>query len=116
MTDFLPTTPFEWALFAWSFWYLYVLVTGFYRVHLKGELKGVMLVLALPAVVIGYFVDVFANFTLAAIIFLDVPHELLVTSRLQRYLKGDTSSWRYKIAKVICEKALDPFDPRGKHC
>jgi hypothetical protein len=102
-------------LYLWAFWLLYVMVMGFYRAHLAGRLRGLPLVMAAPFIALGWLVDMLANMTIAVIAFLDLPRELLVTSRLQRYIATDTG-WRYKLANAICSKLLDPFDPTGNHC
>lgn len=100
-----------------GFWYLYILVMGLYRAHLANRLTKFTTALALPALFIGYVVDIVSQYTIATIIFRDLPErgEYLVTDRLKRYLSQETGS-RYVKAKWICETLLDPFDPTGKHC
>ena len=104
--------------FLWGFWYLYILVMAFYRAHLQGKLKWYTYILASPALVIGFVVDVIAQYTVAVVYFWDLParKEHLVTDRLQRYLTYPQDSIRYRKAKFICENLLDYFDPSGKHC
>lgn len=94
---------------------MYVLVMGIYRAHLSHRLKGLVLVLSLPLVAIGYLMDVIANLTVASLLFLEPPRELLVTSRLQRYVALE-QGWRFRIADWICNHLLDVFDPSGNHC
>ena len=101
--------------FLWVFWAMYVLVMGIYRAHLSHRLKGLVLVLSLPFVAVGYLMDVFANVTIASVVFLELPRELLVTSRLQRYVALG-QGWRFTIADWICNHLLDVFDPSGNHC
>lgn len=49
-----------WAVgFLWAFWGMYVLVMGIYRAYLSRRLHGLVLVLSLPFVAIGYLMDVF---------------------------------------------------------
>ena len=88
---------------------------GVYRAHLAGRLNKFTLVLAFPVVILGYAMDILANWLIAPIIFLDLPRELLVTSRLIRYQTED-SGWRAKLSFYICEHLLDVFDPTGNHC
>src|SRR5574343_277739 len=97
-------------LFLWVFWGLYVLVMGVYRAHLNKELSKVGYAFGLPWVIIGYAVDIFAQFTIANILFLDLPRkgEWLVTTRLQRYLQ-DGKGWRYYKADWVCKHLLDIF-------
>lgn len=110
------TSILLWTIgFLWAFWGMYVLVMGIYRAHLSHRLKGLVLVLSLPFVAIGYLMDVFANMTVASIVFLEPPREWLVTDRLQRHMQKSTG-WRFWLAKYICDHLLDVFDPSGDHC
>jgi hypothetical protein len=103
------------SAYLWAFWGMYVLVMGLYRAHMNKRLTLFTFTLALPFLAIGYLMDVAANFLIATIIFLELPQEGLVTTRLARYLKSG-SGWRYERALLICTNLLDPFDPSGKHC
>lgn len=104
-------------LYLWLFWYAYILVMGLYRAKLQGRLFGVVQVLALPAIVIGYAMDILTQYTLATVFFFDLPAkgEHLVTARLQRYIARD-NGWRAVKAQWICNHLLDVFDPTGNHC
>ena len=101
--------------FLWLFWGFYVQVMGLYRVYLRKELKGLNAVLALPYVIVGLLLDVFANVFLGTFVFLELPKEFLVTSRLQRY-KTYKRGYKLRMATLICEGMLDVFDPTGDHC
>lgn len=104
-------------LYLIAFWNIYILVMGVYRAHLSGKLMGVPKYLSLPTVIIGYVMDILSNMTIACVIFLDFPEELLVTDRLKRYKASlPETAWRRVIAEWICESLLDPFDPSGDHC
>lgn len=102
--------------YLWMFWGFYVLVMGIYRAHLDNRLTKVTLCLGLPFVVVGYVIDVSVNLTVASIIFLEPPQELLVTSRFQRYVTRTPNTWRGRAATWVCENLLDVFDPTGNHC
>ena len=104
-------------LFLWAFWYAYIIVMGLYRAKLNNRLSTPAKLLGAPALLIGYVMDVFAQYTLATLIFREWPRrgEHLVTDRLQRYMAYPQGS-RYIKARWICENLLDPFDPTGKHC
>lgn len=102
-------------LYLWVFWSLFVMVMGFYRAKLDGRLKGVIYYLALPWYGLGLLMDFVGNVTLATVIFLDIPRETLVTTRLQRYVAGN-DGWRKSVAVYVCENLLDVFDPTGEHC
>lgn len=111
---FLTTALYTLA-FLWAFWAMYVIVMGIYRAHLAKRLTAVTLCLSAPFIVAGYFMDVIANLTVASLMFLEPPRELLVTSRLQRYVASG-QGWRFTIADWICNHLLDVFDPSGNHC
>lgn len=100
-----------------AFWYLYVLVMGFYRAHLDKQLTGIKFVLALPALILGYAVDLLTNWTIATVVFAEFPRTggELVTTRLSRYMNGPDCVHK-KWAYAICNSLLDSFDPTGKHC
>ena len=104
-------------IYAYGFWMLYVLIMGFYRAHLDRRLNGLTRGLALPTVVVGYAVDLVANYTFATLWFLELPWRPLelVTDRLTRYINGpDGRAKRHAV--WVCETLLDPFDPTNKHC
>ena len=110
------TSILLWAIgFLWAFWGMYALVMGIYRAHLSHRLKGLVLVLSLPFVAVGYLMDVFANLTIASLVFLEPPREWLVTDRLKRHMHK-SKGWRFLLAKYICDHLLDVFDPSGDHC
>ena len=99
----------------WTFWAVYVLVMGVYRAHLSGRLGTVALILGLPIVIVGILLDVLVNVFIATFLFLDLPREFLMTSRMIRYRNTD-KGWRAKVSQYICDNLLDIFDPSGNHC
>jgi len=105
------------AVYLYGFWLLYVLIMGFYRAWLAKRLTLVALILASPALVAGYLVDLLANWTLAALWFREWPRRPLelVTDRLTRYI-ATSSGWRRVHATWICATLLDYFDPHDRHC
>ena len=105
------------ALYLYAFWVAYIAVMGAYRAHLSGRLVGVQRALAVPLVAIGFALDIIAQYTLATVLFADLParREHLVTDRLQRYMRSP-ETWRGRVAQYICDNLLDPFDPSGDHC
>ncbi len=106
------------VLYLYVFFFMYVGIMGLYRAHLDKVLTKPGYVLGAPWLVIGYMLDIVANFTIFVVIFLELPRELLVTSRLKRHLSdvNNTDSWRWRVAHQICIKLLDYFDPRRQHC
>ena len=99
----------------WTFWAVYVLVMGVYRAHLSGRLGTVALILGLPIVIVGILLDALVNIFIATFIFMDLPREFLMTSRMIRYRNTETG-WRAKLSQLICDNLLDIFDPSGNHC
>ena len=98
----------------WILWAMYVFTMGIYKAKLNGKLHKFTFILALPIVIPAVILDFLVNMTIASVIFLDPPRELLVTKRLQRYAK--MSGWRKRLADAICSKTLDIFDPQENHC
>jgi hypothetical protein len=90
---------------------------GCYRAHLAGRLVRITKILAYPLVLIAVIVDIIFQYTVATVLFFDLPKtkEYLVTDRLQRYVAGK-NNWRRRIAVYICDNLLDIFDPTGDHC
>jgi hypothetical protein len=72
---------------------------------------------AYPFMVIGYALDVSLNI-FTSLLFLDVPHEVMFTGRMERYLFNPKYSGtrRQKMARWICANLLDPFTQFGQHC
>ena len=108
-----------WVLaYLYGFWLLYVLIMGFYRAYLKKRLTKPALVLASPALIVGYLVDLFANWTLATVWFMEFPKRPLelVTDRLSRYIGLQEDCWHKEHAVWVCKNLLDYFDPHDKHC
>lgn len=104
--------------FLYAFYGLYILVMGVYRAHLQKKLTRLNYVLCFPWVLVGYLFDVFANVVIMPFIFLELPRETLVTTRLKRHLRTpvDDRDWRYDLASLVCTKLLDIFDPYNAHC
>lgn len=124
-------------LYLWALWYAYILVMGLYRAHLAGRLTRFTYFLAIPALLIGYAMDVLANITIASAMFAELPRvriemrvvsrlglsmkvpaidvEWLVTDRLKRYIASE-AGWRADLATLVCTHLLDYFDPTGEHC
>jgi hypothetical protein len=100
-----------------SVWLLYVFysaVMHFKEARDSGVMGWPMKTLAYPALGAGLALDVSVNLTFCTVLFLELPKELLVTSRLSRLQKG--TGWRAKVAGWICVNLLDALDPSGCHC
>ena len=101
----------------WALWYLYVLLMGLYRAKLAHKLTKTAYLLSLPALIIGFVLDLVINWTVAAAWFRQWPQRPfeLVTDRLSRYMGAD-AGWQKVHAMWICTTLLDYFDPHDKHC
>jgi hypothetical protein len=73
-------------------------LTLFWKVHL------------LPLAVAGFVLDVAFNLSFGSAMFIELPRELLFTSRCKRhYRTTDVSHWRYRLARWW-RKNLNQFD------
>jgi hypothetical protein len=90
---------------------------GIYRAYLDKKLKWYHWCLLWWVVLIGFVVDVLANITIAVIVFRELPKELLVTTRLTRYINDTNAHIHNKMMALwICDNLLDLFDPTENHC
>jgi hypothetical protein len=69
---------------------------------------------AYPMAVIGIILDVLFNLA-GSIVLLDMPRELLFSTKLERLLHDRKDDWRDVFADKFAELFLDPFDSRGFH-
>lgn len=69
---------------------------------------------AYPMLWIGLLSDALFNFVIGTAVYIELPREILFTSRCNRHL-GD-SGWRGTVARWFCRNFMDPFDPAGRHC
>lgn len=95
-------------------WIFYLAVMNLKRVRDEGKLHGIAYALGLPILYVGLLLDVFVNWVLMTVVFLEFPKETLVTSRLKRHWKTAPNSWRGKFARKFSNIMLDEFDD-GDH-
>lgn len=91
----------------------YAAVMNIKRVRDMGKLNTMGKVLGYPTLFIGLILDAIVNIFVMTILFLEIPKELTVTSRLKRHHR-DSTGWRLSIVKFF-EPVLDPLDPSGDH-
>ena len=65
---------------------------------------------------IGGPLDALTNWIVATVYFADLPREFMLTQRLNRYCATQPTSWRGRVARVVCDEYLDKHDPDGDHC
>lgn len=99
----------------YEIWNHYVAVMHLKHLRDEGKLTKEQMPLAFASLGIGLFIDFLVNVLVCTILFLELPREILVTSRVTRH-KYHGKGWRQKLATWICEKLLDTIDPSGCHC
>ena len=80
----------------------------------KDTLDNQQKIIFFPIVLVGILCDVLFRWTVGVVILADVTPCWLFTDVLKRHVKEDT--WRGKIARFMCSKLLNKFDPSGEHC
>jgi hypothetical protein len=100
------------AVVTWIF-YLAVMALIPHRHNLRPVAKAHAYLL----VGVGLVLDVALNVIVATVMFLEPPHprRMLLTARLS-YHTSRNHGWRTRLAKYLCSRLLDQFDPRGRHC
>ncbi len=105
------------ALFAVAVTYFlyvfYCAVMNIKRVRDMGKLTTLGKAFGYPTLAIGLVLDLLCNVFVMSLLFLELPQELTVTSRLKRHNRESTG-WRLAIVKFF-EPVLDPLDPDGDH-
>jgi len=65
---------------------------------------------------VGFVGDVLYNLTVGTVIFLEIPRELTLSSRMKRLHLRNIDDWRGKLAAWVCTNILNKYDPTGHHC
>lgn len=91
----------------------YAAVMNIKRVRDMGKLTKLGMAFGYPTLVIGLLLDFLCNVFVMTLLFLELPQEFTVTSRLKRHNRESTG-WRLSIVKFF-EPVLDPIDPSGDH-
>ena len=96
-------------------WILYLAVMNLKRARDAKNITRTALCFGYPVLIVGYALDILVNLTIMSIMFLELPHETTMTSRVKRHLYHSTG-WRETLAAWFCFNLLNAFDPSGKHC
>ncbi|TCS38468.1 hypothetical protein EDC30_102207 [Paucimonas lemoignei] len=101
-------------------WVQYLAIMNLQRARDNGTLPAVAVFIATPLLYFGLLCDFLLNVIWGTVMFLDLPREALLTSRLERYKFGTkkaipTAGWRLQLTNWLAHVLLDPFDPRGQH-
>lgn len=110
-----PLTGFtlaDWLIYTYVFYLLFIVTMAAKAAW--DDLSTLPRLLLLPAALVAVLMDMIFNLIPATIIFMDPPHELMFTKRLDRYEQLG-QGWRYWTAIWICQNLLNPFQSGG-HC
>ena len=97
-----------------TLWVYYLAIMHLKEARDRGDLVGFVRYPAYFTLAIGLIVDFVINVLVCTCIFVEVPKEWTVTSRLKRHINSE--GWRSEVAAWICGKLLNKFDPSGNHC
>lgn len=97
----------------YALWIFFLAVMNLARIRNADQLTTTVKVLGIPVLAVGYVIDAFVNVFVMTILFLELPQETTVTSRLKRHV-SEGVGWRYRIAAWFIP-ILDPADPSGHH-
>jgi len=108
------TVLYSSLLFIYGLWLFYLAIMNLQRAYKNNTLTKPVLFLGYPIVIVGFVLDVLINLFVFSVLFLELPKELTVSSRLHRHNTNTEDSWRKTFAAYF-EPILNPFDPTGKH-
>jgi hypothetical protein len=108
----------------YALWAFFLAVMALKRAKDAGQLSRPARLLGMPIVIVGLWLDFWANVLVATVLLLELPRQTTVTARLKRhtYLGLEAAyhdrptPWRTKVSKWVCSNFLDVFDPSGQHC
>jgi hypothetical protein len=94
--------------FTFSTWILWVFFVALAHIKLRFKNLNVLSkVFAIPTLVIGFLFDIVTN-VMFSLVFLDIPRELTLSRRLNRYMHD--LYWRRKVAVFLAEQLINDFD------
>ena len=97
----------------YALWVFYLAVMNLKRAKDAGMLTRTAAALGYPVLFVGWILDAFVNVFVLTVLMLELPQELLVTTRLKRHNRYG-NGWRKSFARWF-EPLLDPYDPSGDH-
>lgn len=97
----------------YALYVFYCAVMNIKRVRDMGKLTKLGMAFGYPTLIIGLVLDFLCNTFVMTVLFLELPKEFTVTSRLKRHNHSD-DGWRTALARWF-EPVLDPIDPSGDH-
>ena len=96
-------------------WVLYLAVMTLREAKTRAELPPVARFIGTAVFAVGLVNDFVLNVLFCFFVFFEPPRAWLLTATLQRHLKDDPTSYKYKVSKWVCQNLLDPFQTGG-HC
>lgn len=100
-------------LASWALWVIYVAVMRLKMLRDAGRLTLGQKVFGYPTLLIGLALDAAVNLVGCSALFVELPREWTVSSRLWRHSNG--TGWRRRVALAIRTELLDTADPSGVH-
>lgn len=94
-------------------WVAYLAIMNLKGARDAGTLTNFTYYFSMPLLISGFVLDVAINWIVGTVIFLDLPREMTLSHRLERYMGDD--NWRESIALWMARNLLDFADPRGYH-
>jgi len=98
----------------WVLWGMYCAVMRLKQVREANALTPSIKVMGYPWLVAGLVIDFVVNTIFGTALFLELPREWTLSSRLWR-LSNEAPCWRQRWALWIRVNLLDPIDPSGTH-
>lgn len=98
----------------WLLWSIYAAVMRLKQVREAGKLTTAMKVFGYPTLFVGLALDLLVNVFIGSPLFLELPRELTLSSRLWR-LSTTGSGYRQRVALWLRVNLLDAIDPAGTH-
>ena len=99
-------------------WLFFLAIMALKSARDNHKLTRASTVMATPILIVGWCLDFSLNMC-ATPVFLDLPQELLLTIRCDRYLSianpTGLNKYRQRFARLLCQNLLDPFQSGG-HC
>lgn len=102
------------VLAVYALWVFFLACMALERARDEGRLSKWGLGFGLVVLWVGYGLDVVINLTVCTVVFVELPREWTVSSRVSRLEAG--TGYRKVVAVWVCQNLLNPFDPSGKHC
>lgn len=104
-----------WLLLSpWILWIIFAAVMRLKQLREAGTLTIAMKVFGYPALALGLLIDFVVNVVFGTVVFLQVPRELTLSTRLWK-LSTAGNGYRQRWALWLRVNLLDAVDPAGVH-